>query len=319
MLTELTRRRLDAKREARRAIQTGQEAERAMWEGMQGSFKVLINSFYGYLGYGGGLFNDYNAAEQVTLAGQRIVKQIVASLRQHGATPIEVDTDGVYFVPPRGVDTLEREQAFIEGIAADLPPGIRLGHDGRYAGMLSLRLKNYALLSHDGVMSLKGSSLRSRRMEPCFRRFLLTAARRFLLDEREAVRDDYFALAERIRQRAVTGEEIVQWGMINDETLAKFPRLQRLMARLTNPALRRPGSRLEFYERNDGELGLLEEWDHDENTVYLLKRLREVAERFRELFPTPAEFDAFFPPISARTDLLAARQQEAAQQLGLFG
>jgi DNA polymerase elongation subunit (family B) len=319
MLTELTRRRLDAKREARRATQAGQEAERAMWEGMQGSFKVLINSFYGYLGYGGGLFNDYNAAEQVTLAGQRIVKQIVASLHQHGATPIEVDTDGVYFVPPPGVDTFEREQAFIDGIAADLPPGIRLGHDGRYAGMLSLRLKNYALLSHDGVMLLKGSSLRSRRMEPCFRRFLLTAARRFLQDEREAVRDDYFALAERIRRRAVTGEEIVQWGMINDETLAKFPRLQRLMARLTNPALRRPGSRLEFYERNDGELGLLDEWDHDENTVYLLKRLREVAERFRDLFPSAAEFDAFFPAISARTDLVAARQQEAAQQLGLFG
>ena len=71
------------------------------------------------------------------------------------------------------------------------------------------------------------------------------------------MRDDYFALAERIRQRAVSGEEIVQWGMINDETLAKFPRLQRLMARLSNPALQRPGSRLEFYERNDGELGLL--------------------------------------------------------------
>ena len=41
-----------------------------------------------------------------------------------------------------------------------------------------------------------------------------------------------------------------------------------------------------------------------------------MAERFRELFPTPAEFDAFFPAISGRTDLVAARQQEAAQQLG---
>ena len=41
----------------------------ATWEGMQGSFKVHINSFYGYLGYSGGLFNDYDAAERVTLAG----------------------------------------------------------------------------------------------------------------------------------------------------------------------------------------------------------------------------------------------------------
>jgi DNA polymerase elongation subunit (family B) len=319
MLAELTRRRLEAKAKSRQSAQAGQEAERAMWEGMQGSFKVLINSFYGYLGYGGGLFNDYDAAERVTLAGQRIVKQVVASLRQHGATPIEVDTDGVYFVPPPGVETLAAEEAFIDEIAAELPTGIRLGHDGRFAGMLSLRLKTYALLSHDGGMSLKGSALRSRRMELCFRRFLVEGARRFLRDERDAVREDYFTLAERIRNRALTAEEIVQWGMINDETLAKFPRLQRLLQRLPNPALRRAGSRLEFYERQDGELGLIEEWEKDENTVYFLRRLHDVAERFRTLFNSDAEFAAFFPAISVRTDLAAARRQEAVEQLGLFG
>jgi DNA polymerase elongation subunit (family B) len=319
MLADLTRRRLDAKARSRRSTRAGEEAERAMWEGMQGSFKVLINSFYGYLGYGGGLFNDYDAAERVTLAGQRIVKQVVTNLRARGATPIEVDTDGVYFVPPPHVDSLDVEEAFIDRVAENLPAGIRLGHDGRFAGMLSLRLKTYALLAHDGSMSLKGSALRSRRMEPCFRRFLVVAARRFLQDEREAVRDDYFLLAERIRNREVTAEEIVQWGMINDQTLAKFPRLQRLLGRLANPALGRAGGRLEFYERQDGELGLIEEWNHDENTTYLLRRLRDVAERFRDLFASSAEFDAFFPAISPRTDLAAARRQEPAMQLDLFG
>jgi DNA polymerase elongation subunit (family B) len=319
MLAELTRRRLEAKAESRRAIQAGQEAERAMWEGMQGSFKVLINSFYGYLGYSGGLFNDYDAAERVTLAGQRIVKQVVANLQHAGATPIEVDTDGVYFVPPSDVDALASEQAFIDEVAANLPAGIRLSHDGRYAGMLSLRLKTYALLSYDGSMTLKGSALRSRRMEPFLRRFLVEAARRFLEEERDAVREDYFVLAERIRQRDLKPEEIAQWGMINDQTLAKFPKLQRLIARLPNPALGRPGGRLEFYERQDGELGLIEEWNHDENTTYLLRRLRDVAERFRDLFESTAEFEAFFPAISVRTDMIAARRQEAVQQLGLFG
>ena len=107
--------------------------------------------------------------------------------------------------------------------------------------------------------------------------------------------------------------------MINDQTLAKFPKLQRLIARLPNPALGRSGGRLEFYERQDGELGLIEEWNHDENTTYLLRRLRDVAERFRDLFESTAEFEAFFPAISVRTDMIAARHQEAVQQLGLFG
>ena len=168
-------------------------------------------------------------------------------------------------------------------------------------------------------MTLKGSALRSRRMEPFLRRFLVEAARRFLEEERDAVREDYFVLAERIRQRDLRPEEIAQWGMINDQTLTKFPKLQRLIARLPNPALGRPGGRLEFYERQDGELGLVEEWNGDENTTYLLRRLRDVAERFRDLFQSTAEFEAFFPAISVRTDMIAARRQEAVQQLGLFG
>ena len=148
MLADLTRRRLEAKAESRRAKD---EAERAMWEGIQGSFKVLINSFYGYLGYGGGLFNDYDAAEQVTLAGQRIVKQIVASLEQHGATPIEVDTDGVYFVPPDGVATREEEQTFID--TCRQPTCRRASGSATMAatpGCSHFKLKTYALLDDPG-------------------------------------------------------------------------------------------------------------------------------------------------------------------------
>src|SRR5207253_415586 len=42
-LRDLTRRRLDAKRQIRHS----KGAERAYWNGLSGSYKVLINSFYG--------------------------------------------------------------------------------------------------------------------------------------------------------------------------------------------------------------------------------------------------------------------------------
>jgi DNA polymerase elongation subunit (family B) len=320
MLRELTRRRLEAKAMSRATLEAGREAERGMWEGLQGSFKVLINSFYGYLGYGGALFNDYDAAERVTLAGQRIVKRVVERLEATGATPIEVDTDGVYFVPPPHVRTETEEHAYVEEVATALPSGIRLAHDGRYAGMLSLKLKTYALLGHDEVMLLKGSALRSRRMEPCFRGFLRDAAFHFLRQEREVVRDAYFQLGERIRRRELRSSEFVQWAMLNEETLAKHPKLQRLVARgTTGGPSARSGDRLEVYEREDGELGLVSEYAADENVAYLLRRLRDVAARFRALFDSDAAFDAFFPPLSMRTDLAAARDQQASQQLNLFG
>ena len=287
--------------------------------GCKVSFKVLINSFYGYLGYGGGLFNDYDAATRITLAGQDIVKLVVARLQATGAIPIEVDTDGVYFVPPADVRGVDEEETYIESVAGGLPAGIRLAYDGHYDAMLSLRLKTYALLSSDGSLLLKGSALRSRRMEPCFRVFLQDAARHFLHQDRDAARDAYFQLAERIRSRSLAPAEFVQWGMLNEETLKKFPRLQRLLARHPRLGAIRSGERIETYERQDGELALIEEYDGDESISYLLRRLRDVAERFAALFDSTAEFSAFFPIVSPRTDLDAARHQPATHQLSLFG
>src|SRR5690606_22387616 len=193
-----------------------------------------------------------------------------------GATPIEVDTDGVYFVPPPQVASSATEEEYIEAISSGLPPGIRLAHDGSYAAMLSLRLKTYALLDNDGALLLKGSALRSRRMEPCFRTFLKDAARHFLQQDRDGAREAYFTLAERIRNRELDPTEFVQWGMINEDTLKKFPRLQRLIARHPRLATLRSGERIETYERQDGELALIDEYDNDESITYLLRRLREV-------------------------------------------
>jgi DNA polymerase elongation subunit (family B) len=312
MLRELTQRRLHAK--ARSREMTGEE--QAMWEGLQSSFKVLINSFYGYLGFGAGLFNDYEAARRVTLAGQRIIKTTVDALRASGAVPIEVDTDGVYFVPPSTVRSVEEERIFIDKVASQLPNGIRLGHDGRYQAMLSLRMKTYGLLTYDNKILLKGSALRSRKMEPCFRRLLQAAARGFMTEDRESVRDAYFALGERIRRHELEVDEFTQWSMLNNETLASQPRLKRLLARLNPPP--KAGERLELYERQDGELALRQHYALDESIPYLLRRLHETAGRFRALFPSEAAFSVFFPPLTARTDLEQAKVQEASTQLSLF-
>ena len=40
--------------------------EREHFDALQGSFKVLINSFYGYAGFAQGTFNDFDLAEAVT-------------------------------------------------------------------------------------------------------------------------------------------------------------------------------------------------------------------------------------------------------------
>lgn len=312
LLQDLTDRRIDAKRR----VQGAQGEQRATWQGLQGSFKVLINSFYGYLGFGGGSFNDYDAAERVTLEGQRLIQDVVRHLRELGAEPIEVDTDGVYFSPPTGVHTLEDEEAFIHRISARLPEGIRLAHDGRFKHMLSLKQKTYALIDYEGTLALTGSALRSRALEQCFQRFIRDAARGFMEEDCAAVKDLYFSLAQAIRNRALSVHEISQWTMVKQETITSRSRLKKLLDSI--PGRWRYGERVEVYEREDGTLGLAEDYAHDENVKALLKRLRDVAERFLPLFEDQAEFDAMFPLIKVTTNLELARERVPTRQLGLF-
>ena len=107
--------------------------------------------------------------------------------------------------------------------------------------------------------------------------------------------------------------------MINDETLAKFPRLQRLLERVWLTRRRkRAGSRVEFYERQDGELAV-------SCRVEPRRKLGlspEAAARGRGALParsspSQAEFDAFFPaitnpPLTSAT----AREQEDRRATG---
>jgi len=313
LLRELTQRRIQAKRRAR---ETSGE-EHALWDGLQASFKVLINSFYGYLGFGDGLFNDFDAAERVTLEGQRLIQTVVRTLQARGAEPIEVDTDGVYFTLPAGITGEEAEERFVQEIgAASLPDGIRLAHDGRSARMLSLKLKTYALLDYNGGLILKGSALRSRRMERCFLQFIEFAARGLMDDRRDEVRERYLGLAEAIQQRALPPEEISQWMMIRQRTLAKQPRLEQLLRQ--HEGRWSFGERVDVYERQDGTLGFTEDYAHDENVAVLLRRLWDTAVRFADAFPTTSAFEAFFPKITPRTRIEDARNQEEVSQLSLF-
>jgi hypothetical protein len=183
--------------------------------------------------------------------------------------------------------------------------------------MMSLKLKTYALLAYDGSMTMKGSALRSRRMEPCLRAFLEGAARDFMTGDRDAARDRYFDLAQRIQDRMLPPEAFSQWSMLRQSTLGSRPRLKRLLDE--HPGRWRFGERVSIYERQDGSLGFTEDYAQDENTGVLLRHLRDTAARFELLFEDAEEFDAFFPLIQPTTSLEAARAQQPTRQLGLFG
>ncbi len=300
MLRRLTRRRLDAKSSLKDA---DSDADRSYWDGLQGSYKILINSFYGYLAYGRANFNDYTAAARITSLGQQIARQVVSMLREKGARLIEADTDGVYFVVPPGIDTEGEEHRFVEALSTALPEGIRLSHDGRYQGMISLKAKNYILVDYEGRLIIKGSSLRSRRDERVYREFIRKLAPLLINRRNEAASALYMEFADRLQAGQFDHREICRRESITEKTFSN-PNLRRLAAAAAGCEV---GDRITVYQKNDGSLARIETYANDEDRGYLLRRLHNMAGRFRGLFGE-LEFDRLFPLL----------KQSAFEQLSLF-
>jgi DNA polymerase I len=295
-LERLRRLRLDAKA---RAKQT-QGAESAYWDGLQNSFKILVNSYYGYLG-SPFHFNDYDAAEQVTLTGQELVKQIAAEIERQGGMVVEIDTDGVYFQPPPEVQTEADEIAFVERVGAVLPEGIRLAYDGRYKAMLSLKTKNYVLQGYDGKLTFKGASLRSRADEKFGREFLNSAIQWLLNGEPERVVAEYQRLARAILNGEVDIEQLCRRERVTAKSKQHTHPLYPLAKRF------QIGDYIMVYRKRDGSLGLLEEYAGDEDREHYVDKLYKFAARLEPLFP---DFDARFPKPQAII--------QAEKQPGLF-
>ncbi|MCP4414591.1 MAG: DNA polymerase, partial [Gammaproteobacteria bacterium] len=74
--------------------------EKMYFDALQATFKVLINSFYGYLGFAYGNFCDFDQANKVTEKGRSIINSMVKWLESNDCKLIEIDTDGIFFVPP---------------------------------------------------------------------------------------------------------------------------------------------------------------------------------------------------------------------------
>src|SRR5437588_5696620 len=100
LLTDLRTFRLEAKANMRAAEKSNDQIRARHFQALQNTFKILINSFYGYLGFAQGHFADFDAAARVTQIGRDLLQKMIACLNEHGAQVIEVDTDGIYFVPP---------------------------------------------------------------------------------------------------------------------------------------------------------------------------------------------------------------------------
>jgi DNA polymerase I len=148
------------------ARSSASEEERAEAQARQSSYKILINSFYGYLGFSGARFGDGELAAEVTRRGRELLQSLIDEFARHGCAILEADTDGIYL---SSEEYFDKPEELLAKVVPILPPGIELEFDGKYDGMFCYKAKNYALLD-EGKVTLRGSALRSRGIEPYLKR-----------------------------------------------------------------------------------------------------------------------------------------------------
>src|ERR1700747_2333857 len=194
LLTDLRTFRLEAKAKMRAEKDP---AKQHHLQALQNTFKILLNSFYGYLGFAQGHFADFDAAARVTQIGRDLLKKMIDWLNAREADVIEVDTDGIYFVPPEkiNIDELQKD------LAKELPTGIDVEIDEQFDAMLSYKAKNYALLTKDGDVIIKGGALKSRGLEKFQRVFLEEMIKMIMQGTPEAIADLRSEFERKIRNR----------------------------------------------------------------------------------------------------------------------
>src|SRR5256886_1441895 len=291
LLTDVRAFRLEAKAEMRAEKDS---AKQHHLQALQNTFKILLNSFYGYLGFAQGHFADFDAAARVTQIGRDLLEKMIDWLNAHGAQVIEVDTDGIYFVPPENTDIDDLQK----NLANELPPGIDVEIDEQFHAMFSYKAKNYALLTKDGDVIIKGGALKSRGLEKFQRVFLEEMIKLIMEGKPDAIpqlRDEF---EKKIRNREWKIDMLMKTDTLQDSLekyRAKIAGSARNRAAAYELALAsgrayKPGDQISYYIKTTPKkvaayeaAKLAADFDpqnRDENVDYYAAKLDELMKKF---------------------------------------
>ena len=245
----------------------------------------------------------------MTGRGRDLIQRAVADLEERGAQVIEVDTDGIYFVPPPDAAGAEGADRLLEQVGSIMPEGIRLEIDGRYDAMFSYKMKNYVLRDDAGKMTIRGSGLRSRGLERFQRRFMEQMFRLLLEDRRDEIPrlyDDYLA---RLARHEISIANLMKTETLQDSLDTyrnKIGDNSRNLAAAYELALKaeRPylaGDQISYYvtgRRASASVNAFAKMaaeydpgDPDENVGYYQAKLADLYEKFRVFVERPGLFE----------------------------
>ena len=191
--------------------------------------KIFINSMFGALSAPQVFaWGDMYMGEQITCTGRQYLRQMIKFFMTKGYVPLVMDTDGVNFSSPDGVndrkyigrglnwkvkkgkeymgpeaDVAEYNDIFMRGEMA-------LDTDGVWPSCINLARKNYAVMDAKGKIKLTGNSIKSKKLPIYIEEFLDKGIKMLLHGEGQKFVEYYYEYLQKIYNQKIPLSKIAQ-------------------------------------------------------------------------------------------------------------
>lgn len=256
---------------------------------MQGALKILINSAYGFLGSSGLLFNSPKNAAFITEKGREILTEAINWSERNHFKLVNADTDSISIAKENEAFITEEERKYINNEINDLfPDKIHWEDDGYYLKLIVLKAKNYIL--YDGKkVKYKGSALKSSTKEIALQQFMKDIIQTILDDKNE-----YVEIYTKYVLEALNIKDIKRWSgkkTITDKVLNAERTNEQKVLDVIQGTEYVEGDKIYTYFKEDGSLGLAEEFDGNYDKDKVLEKLYKTS----KIFETILDIEQIFP------------------------
>ncbi len=191
--------------------------------------KIFINSMFGALSAPQVFaWGDMYMGEQITCTGRQYLRQMIKFFMSKGYTPLVMDTDGVNFSSPDGVNDRKyigrglnwkvKEGKEYTGPEADVAEyndifmrgEMALDTDGVWPSCINLARKNYAVMDAKGKIKLTGNSIKSKKLPLYIEEFLDKGIKMLLEGDGKSFVEYYYEYLQKIYDKKVPLSKIAQ-------------------------------------------------------------------------------------------------------------
>lgn len=242
--------------------------------------KIMINSFYGFLGAPGLHFNYPKGAAEVTRRGRAVLNQAIEWANSKGYEIVNADTDSISFIPQSGITMGD----CLQQLNAITPDKIVWEDDGIYDAVVVVKAKNYLLKQGDNI-KIKGSALKATMKETALKDFLEEGLSLLIDKNFGALEDLYMDYVDRIKYL----KDITPWSFkrtVTESVINQSTSFQSKVYNALSGTNYQEGDKFRFFYTPDEKLCLVDNFDGSFNSARLYQKLFDTLSIFEPILQT---------------------------------